>query len=292
MCIIFGDAIASKTLGYVGETTRNTNVFIYQNNVKVVGDDDIPRVMMLHVPTTGKITLHDTSDYNLFVEELKTEYESRLPKTRGLSKSVPSSNDDLSFEIQQVGIYTCIIADSPSVINDAIKTLDESLQVEISDEMLKIYEETFPSWKIVLALFKNKKEQKSQPFLVEYESFIVDNSDNGNKTPLLFFPALDNDSGSGIHSGIPNLKCDIERDHYIISGFQTLQKHINSYKVNIYDTNDFKFSQNIPTWLMPKYVTGEKLNYVVENSDILIMSETKEVIDINNHFGLTIKEFS
>lgn len=210
MCVSTGPAKLSNTIGLV-KTLENGNVITaYQMSTEVEGDGD--RVMIIQLPVRDRvITLHDTRLYASFLTDMQTQIENMsYDPIRGVESLPVSRGMTVAVKKEKIGMYEVVYLFD---LNE-LKNLSAHLNcdVNISDELFEFYKTYYSGFCFIAVKFSNRDKMRAQPLLFEYKPFYV--PVGPENIPAVYFPAVDNDPGTGIHSGVPE-DIVVNRDHTI-----------------------------------------------------------------------------
>lgn len=260
MCVSAKEAEFSNTKGYIGEKYINGELFHvlgYQNVTQNLTDSG--NAMILHFPTSESmdeknvisITDNDTEVFNNMLKALSPKTQSR-----SLMKAVTNS-----VKIFDVGIYTVLMSDQPSLIYEKLKDIPENKRPKISFKLMKWYEKKYKGWNIAVCCFDSKEEKKSNPLFWYYKPL--------NKKELLF-PAIDS------HSGNKPLKDIVEVDHeFMVSLNDDIGIDVSHYKNDF--SSDLKKFINNKTFIF-------KCHKILKNGDFIFKKKDLEKNHNLNNF--------
>lgn len=190
MCIFSRVSVVESTQIFVGMLSNTRRLMAYSNTVTVEGGDS---VMMLPVPSTGEVILHDTTPYKHFLVKI-SEAVARHANRR--NRGTLGVDNPKGFK--KVGVYQMLVVRP----DDVIKTLEELGQPipDWMDGMLASYEGEC-NWLFVI--IPPGIATSYQPILVEFEQTVA--------TDRLFYPMMD------VHGDEPVEKM-VDRRHVISWG--------------------------------------------------------------------------
>jgi hypothetical protein len=263
MCIFSGDASVLQVAGaragtviLIAEIHHPTQGLIhvlgYQNGVQsLVG----PNAMILHFPAQGRMgpdNVIDTKRDSDFLDRMVTALSPPL-RFRGATRGFSLG---MSVQVFKSGIYTVVMSDRPSLIPRALETLVEpAKRPTINPELLQFYEDTMPGWTTAVCCFDNREAKLSTPMLWYYKpefggTFVA--------------PGIDSHDGSP-----PNLKTDVETDHWVIVGSDRRPQQEGNYIELDYPTLDSAIAPYLPT-----FITGRRYKGMEPNGDFIIPTDT------------------
>jgi hypothetical protein len=226
MCVSNSPASFNKTKGYIGEAKTKehglVHVLGYQNKVK--NETNKPNAMILHFPakeSMGKNNVIDLGEKGKgLLNHMCYFYEER---SKSGMKGIVSNS--AKIEMFDTGIYTVIISNKPSLINEALKDVSENKRPEINLQLMQWYEDNYPGYSIAVCCFNTSEQTNADPLFWWYKPM--------NESEL-FFPAID------CHTGrVPDLTAKVDVDHVLtcsVSEFAPeatdLNKLNKSYFVN------------------------------------------------------------
>ena len=205
MCISAKPAEFTGTKGYIGEALHKgklVHVLGYQNEAKNLSSGG--NALILPIPSKTPITKDNIIDLgdkgkNL-LNNLTRDYFAPKESSRGLLLN--SSTKSVRFF--KSGIYEIVVSEKPSLIFEALKEVSDEKRPEISQELLKWYEDYYPGWSIAVCCFNSQEKVESAPMFWMYEPLDENN---------LFFPGMDGHKGS-----VPDLSSLVRVDHKIVLG--------------------------------------------------------------------------
>lgn len=185
MCVSVKEADFSDTKGYIGKKKINGEIYHvlgYQNNVQNLFEGG--NAMILHFPSKEEMNEHNVisvsdNDSNIF-DNIFKGFQPKVIHGRYM-KSVSNS-----VKIFDVGIYTVLMSNKPSLIYEKLKDIPKNKRPEISLELMNWYEKNYKGWSIAVCCFDSKEKIKAKPLFWYYKPI--------DKNQLIF-PAIDSHSG-------------------------------------------------------------------------------------------------
>lgn len=285
MCISNGPARFSTTKGYIGRTKKkkSTVVMAYQMEAQAIGEG--LRAIILQIPATKIVKIHDTTKYNKFLDEMVKQIgESAFSPIFGVIDKLRSHKSLSRGELksQTIGMYEVVVLDNYEQFNTIADIFPEGKVPTIQDGLANFYKENYSDWKYIVATFDNKTPMSAQPFMVEYESTIImaPEPENGEYQEMFVFTALDNGNEEQIHDGLPKQGVKIQEDHLIAF------PHEKGLEV--------KYSQPVPTNLISNRVGWYQLDGFTENGDYIVFADGKQIrkIPISWFAAQTVKSMT
>lgn len=248
MCITVDYASLSKTK-ILSIPISNGNHFIsYSNNVD--NRSGRPNAMILAIPGHTKPEwFHNTEKYKDFMNEIISV--SDLGSWKGiLFRSKSMTDDFLSFESFELGMYTVGLSSSFEGAESFIDSLPENKKPIISDELKDFFREKYKGWSFAICCFDSNKKIDAQPIAFEYKPFNDD---------FLYFPSLDAHDG-----GAPNLSRLVNTDHTIIF------EHTGIKNEEDYIKQDVVLKKDVPEFLQHRKYRFTYMNGMTKNGDTFI----------------------
>lgn len=258
MCISNSKADFSATKGYIGEAQTKehglVHVLGYQNSVK--NKVDGPNAMILHFPAKelmGKNNVIDLGDKGKgYLKDLCEKFEE---KSRGLTKGVYTNF--AKVEIFETGIYTVVISNKPSLINEALKEIPENKRPDINPELMLWYEKNYPGYSVAVCCF-DAKEAKAEQLFWWYKPINEDE---------LFFPAVDCHSG-----GLPQFNETVATDHMLTCAVLDFNPSAANV-IKVKDLNDIYLDEKNREFFSDKVMGNKHRVFNAVNGDFVIKKE-------------------
>jgi len=258
MCITSKEAILRKTK-ILSFKKENGNIFLsYQNTAQNLSKGR--NCMVLPIP--GKLKsewFFDTTKYSSFMKYLADRCivsESTNYGVRSRSMTLGSKG----LEVVNVGMYEIHFSND---MND-IKTLNESLNLEIGSDLLEFFINHYKGFSFIYCIFDGNQKMDSQPIALEYEPI------NSN---VLFFPTMDG------HDGEAPKDDRVSVDHIIL----TELKNQRSGK------QDLSFI-NAPEFLDNREWGGYEISYKMPNGDFYMdLTQNMENPNLTRNYEIQIQ---
>ena len=214
MCCSSKPAKFTGTKGYIGEAHTVAQGYVhvlgYQNDAVSLIEGG--NAMILPFPAASPMTPENVIDLgdhgkNL-LNTLTSWYFPDVYATKGGGLRGMHLNSARAHVFNS-GVYTVVLASSPSQVIPALSRVDESKRPVISEELMTFYQNTYPGWSIAVCCFNNRDKRTSEPMFWWYKPM------DGNS---LFFPAVDSHDGNPpkfFHEGNP---WRVWVDHQILIG--------------------------------------------------------------------------
>ena len=259
MCISLHPARFSGTVLCLSEalhpvTGRFVNTLVYENVRENRKPDGGPNAMLLHFPSKGmtRENLIDTRDFRGFTKDL---IEAVRPRPRS-SSNIQLKSATLGggrVEVFKHDIYDMVLAQNAADIPGSLGTVDKEKRPDLNLEVFDYYgsDRNYDDWSFLLCCFDNLDAQKAAPIMAWYEPLMP------NRVML---PGLD------AHGIAPDLKEDVEVDHWVILGSQE-KKSSHMQPVNY--TQAGPKMTSLARTLLPKYVSGRHFSGRMRNGDFV-----------------------
>ena len=213
MCVVFFEGDLTNTdihvglvkkvyVPKVGCVVNNARLLIYGNTAETFRNDQgvVPtNVMIIPVPAKDLWPIN----FEEMSHILRDMREAVQPVMRSMGKGIMALGIG-DFEIEAVGLYTVVTAQSVSGVEAALaqlwKTTD--LRPEVNKEVVEAYRKMYPNWPITLWVWQSDSEQESQPIGILYEPRDPDSD-------WLYVPGTDAHDGGAPRKGL------VEVDHWI-----------------------------------------------------------------------------
>lgn len=179
-------------------------------------------------------------------------------------------------QVFEHGIFTIASAKNPTDILEAMAIIPENKRAFINPELLEFYERGYPDNSFAMAFWDSNQADARIQLAYYFQSLEPDN---------YFFPAVDNQDNSGVHTGGAPVDKPVDRNHYLYWGSD--EDYPNEAGVDMSILFDGRFvSSEFARWL-PRTIFGTRayLSGKTENGDIHMLKNDPRMFEPNGPFS-------
>lgn len=237
MCITVRPSFLNNTITGIFFSEKDKNHYlIYQNTATNESTDTPGNCMPLYIRGTNAEAIN-TQDFKGFAKEIVDKYIIKLDEG-SRSRGVVSKGGTITLQI--CGDYEILFCSGANRedIKNSFSLVSEDKRTIISDELLDFYLKRFDDCTLVLCFFNNTTAKVMDPILIKYK-------------PTDFEYAII--PGADSHDGTPPKREMIERNHFLITGYDkdVINNYENKYSGPMYQV--LKDSFNVPDFLRNMY---------------------------------------